>query len=135
LLEVHAGSQSIPEEAQLSAVRATDRGGRPTFAIYGQGQTPLQQHTISTATVSRDAAPYGSRLTVSVPPIPTLVLEPDASIISLSLTLGGGRAHAAGALTVPRRCPAGGFPFAAEFGFAGGSRATATARVRCPGRP
>ena len=45
------------------------------------------------------------------------------------------RAHAAGALTVPRRCPAGGFPFAAEFGFAGGSRATATARVRCPARP
>jgi hypothetical protein len=138
LLEVHAGSQSIPEEAQLSAVRATDRGGHPTFAIYGQGQTPLQQHSISTATLSRDAPPYGSRLTVSVPPIPTLVLEPDASILSFALTIGGptgGPGGRAGpTVTVPRRCPRGGFPFAAEFQFTDGSHAAAAAHVPCPGR-
>jgi hypothetical protein len=74
-------------------------------------------------------------LAVSIPPIPTLVLEPDASIISFSLAIGGSRSHAAGAVTVPRRCPAGGFPFAAEFGFADGSRASAAAHVPCPGRP
>jgi hypothetical protein len=138
LLEVHAGSQSIPEEAQLSALRATDRRGQPTFAIYGEGQTPLHQHTISTGTVSRDAAPYGSRLTVSVPPIPTLVLEPDASILSFALTIGqptGGSGGRAGAtVTVPRHCPGGGFPFAAEFQFADGSRAAAAAHAPCPGR-
>jgi hypothetical protein len=138
LLEVHAGSQSIPEQAQLSAVRTTDRRGRPTFAIYGQGQTPLQQHTISTAALSRDAAPYGSRLTVSVPPIPTLVLEPDASILSFALTIGrpaGGSGGRPGAtVTVPRRCPGGGFPFAAQFQFADGSRAAARAHAPCPGR-
>jgi hypothetical protein len=134
-LEVHAGSQSIPEDAVVSALRIPDRAGRPALAIFGRGDTPLQEQTISTATLLADRAPFGAKLAVSIPPIPTLVLEPDASIISFSLTLGGVRAHAAGALTVPRRCPVGGFPFAAEFGFAGGSRATATARIRCPVHP
>ena len=84
-----------------------------------------------------DHAPYGHKLIVSIPPIPTLVYEPDASIVSLSLTIGGvgarPRAHAAaGTITVPRRCPAGGFPFAANFAFADETAASATARVRCP---
>jgi hypothetical protein len=134
LLEVHAGSQSIPEEAVLSALRVPDRGGHAALAIFGRGETPLQQQTISTATVLADRAPYGARLKVSVPPIPSVVYEPDASILSFSLTIGGPAAHAAGAVTVPRRCPAGGFPFAAEFTFADGSRATARAHVPCPHR-
>jgi hypothetical protein len=116
----------------ISAVRTPDRAGHHTLAIFGQGDTPLQEQTLSTATLLADRAPYGARLAVSIPPIPTLVLEPDASILNFSLTLGGPRAHAAGAITVPRRCPVGGFPFAAEFTFSDGSHAVATARVPCP---
>jgi hypothetical protein len=134
LLEVHAGSQSIPEEAVVSAVRAPDRSGHAALALFGQGETPLQQQTISTATLLPDRAPYGTRLTVSIPPIPTVVYEPDASILSFTLVIGGPRAHGAGGVTVPRHCPAGGFPFAAEFAFADGSRAGATAQIPCPGR-
>jgi hypothetical protein len=33
---------------------------------------------------------------------------------------------------VPRRCPAGGFPFAASFTFADHSTASATTAVACP---
>jgi hypothetical protein len=132
LLEVHAGSQSIPEEAVLSALRAPDRGGHAVLAIFGQGETPLQQQTISTATVLADRAPYATKLKVSIPRIPTVVYEPDASILSFSLTIGGPRAHGPVAITVPRHCPAGGFPFAAEFTFADQSRAAATAHVPCP---
>jgi hypothetical protein len=135
LLGVHAGSQSIGEEARLWAVHVPDRGGHPSFAIYGRGETPLQQHAVSTAGLSPDHTPYGSRLTVSIPPIPTLIFEPDASIVRLWLTVGaraGPRANAGAAVTLPRRCPAGGFPFAAEFSFADHSRAGATARVPCP---
>jgi hypothetical protein len=133
LLQVHAGSQSIPEEAVVSALREPDRGGHPTLAIFGQGETPLQQHTTSIATLLPDRAPYGAELKVSIPPIPTVVYEPDASIISFSLTIGGPRARA-GAVTVPRHCPSGGFPFAAEFTFADQSHAGATAHVPCPGK-
>jgi hypothetical protein len=132
LLEVHAGSQSIPEEAVLSALRTPDRGGHRALAIFGQGETPLQQRTISTAMVLADRPPYGAELKLSIPHIPTVVYEPDASILSFSLTIGGSGVDGPGAITVPRHCPAGGFPFAAEFTFADQSWAAATAHVPCP---
>jgi len=67
-------------------------------------------------------------------PIPTVALEPDASILSWSLTIGrpgAARGHAP-AVSVPRRCPAGGFPFAADFAFADHTSARALARIPCP---
>jgi len=134
---VHAGSQSIPEQAAVEAFRGPDRGGHPTVLIFARGDTPLQQTTVSTGALAPDSGPYGLRLMVSVPPIPTLVYEPNASILSMSLTFGGvggrPRAHAAaGTVTVPRRCPAGGFRFAASFVFTDGTTVSAAARVRCP---
>jgi hypothetical protein len=136
VLEVHAGSQAIAEEAVVWALRAPDHNRHASFEIFGQGETPLQQHTISIAVVSPDGAPYGSKLTVSIPPIPTVVFEPDASIVSFSLTIGaaqsGSRPRAGAAVTVPRHCPSGGFPFASDFAFADGTSAHAAARIRCP---
>jgi hypothetical protein len=126
VLEVHAGSQSIPEEARLWAVRVRDRGGRPAFAILGRGESPLQQQTLSTAVLSPDRGPYGLKLSVSIPPIPTLVYEPDASIVSFSLTVG-----AAGAVVLPARCPSGGFPFAAALGFADSTSTSVSVRLPC----
>jgi hypothetical protein len=137
LLEVQAGSQPITEQASIWAFRGPDRGGRPVFEILGQGETPLQQRTLATAQLSADRPPYGYKLTVAIPPIPTLVYEPNASILSFSLTIGAAgrrpRAHAAAAaITVPRRCPVGGFPFAASFAFEDATMASAVARVPCP---
>jgi hypothetical protein len=137
LMSVHAGSLAVPEEATVTAFRGPNRGSRPTLEIFGQGETPLDQSSISTAVLEPDSAPYGSKLTISIPPIPTLVLEPNASFESLSLTVGGishsPRAHAAaGAILVPRSCPAGGFPFAASFTFADDSVTSASATVACP---
>jgi hypothetical protein len=136
LLEVHAGSLTVPEESTISVFRGPDRGASPTIKIFGHGETPLDESSISTAILRADNGPYGSRLTVSVPPIPTLVLEPDASFSSLSVTIGavgpGARTHAGGDVVVPRRCPSGGFPFAASFTFADQSTASAVARAPCP---
>ncbi len=136
-MSVHAGSLAVGEEATVTIFRGPNRGSRPTLEIFGQGETPLNQSSISTGVLEPNSAPYGSKLTVSIPPIPTLVLEPNASFVSLSLTVGGvgrgPRAHAAaGAILVPRSCPAGGFPFAASFTFADGSTASASTSVACP---
>jgi hypothetical protein len=135
LLEARTGSLTTPEEATISIFR----GPGAAFEVFGHGETPLDESTVSTATLGRDSAPYGSKLTESIPPIPTLRYEPNASFASFSLTLGSGgrrpRAHAAaGVITVPRACPAGGFPFAADFTFADGSTASAQAKVACPSR-
>ena len=137
LMSVHAGSLAVPEETTIAIFRGPNRAGRPTLEIFGQGETPLDQSSISTAVLEPALAPYGSKLSVSIPAIPTLVFEPDASFVSLSLTVGGvgrnPRAHAAaGAILVPHRCPAGGFPFAASFAFADGSTASASASAACP---
>jgi hypothetical protein len=135
-LEVRAGSQTLPEQVTVSVFRGPNQSGRSTLEILGHGETPLDESTLSTAVLEPDTGPYGWKLTTSIPLIPTLVFEPDASFVSLSLTVAGrgGRptAHAAGAIVVPRRCPAGGFPFAASFAFADHSSASATTAVPCP---
>jgi hypothetical protein len=137
-LEVHAGSQTIPEQAALWAFRGPPgAGGAVTLELLGVGNTPLQQRTISTGVLHSDGAPFGSQLTITIPPIPTVAFEPNASFDSLSLTVGvlagTPRAHAAGArIVVPRRCPSGGFPFAATIGFADGSHTRAATAVPCP---
>jgi hypothetical protein len=132
LLEVHAGSQTLPEDSTISVFRGPDRGNRPTFEIFGHGETPLDESTISTAVLQRDAAPYGSKLSVSVPPIPTIVYEPNASFSSLSLTIGASAGRSRSLVSIPRRCPRGGFPFAASFTFADRSSASASVRLSCP---
>jgi hypothetical protein len=127
-LEVHAGSQTLPEQAAAWAFRGPNRGSSPTLEILSQGYTPLDERTLSTGVLrSQNDAPYGSQLTISIPPIPTLVYEPDASVRTLSLTIAR-----SGTIVVPDSCPAGGFAFAATSTFADGSTATAAASVPCP---
>jgi hypothetical protein len=132
LLKVHAGSQTLPEEATISVFRGPNRGGRPTFEIFGHGETPLDESTISTAVLQRDTPPFGSKLIVSVPPIPTLVYEPNASFSSLSLTIGAPAGRSRSPVAIPRRCPRGGFPFASSVTFADRSTASASVRLPCP---
>jgi hypothetical protein len=132
LLKVHAGSQTLPEQATVSIYRGPSQGPNPTFEIVGQGETPLDERTVSTALLQPDTAPYGSRLTVSIPPIPTLVYEPDASFSSLSLTIGNVGARAGRLVAVPRSCPSGGLPFTSTFTFADASVASSSARLACP---
>lgn len=132
LLKVHAGSQTLPEEATISVFRGPNRADRPTFEIFGHGETPLDESTISTAVLQRDTPPFGSKLIVSVPPIPTLVYEPNASFSSLSLTIGAPAGRSRSPVAIPRRCPRGGFPFASSFTFADRSTASASVRLPCP---
>jgi len=134
-MEVHAGSQAVPEQATLWVFRGPNHAGQLSFLIFGQGYTPLYQSAVSTEVLETDNPPYGWRTVVAVPPIPTVMYEPDASFLSLSLTFTGDspRAHAAaGKIVIPASCPAGGFPFATEVAFADGTTAQSTATVPCP---
>jgi hypothetical protein len=134
LLEVHAGSQTLPEQATLSVFRGPDVGAGPTFEVLGQGATPLDERTISTAILEPDSAPYGSKLVVSVPPIPTLTYEPNASFSSLSLTIGNVASGPPGKISVPHRCPRGGLSFAANFSFADHTSTSTSVQLPCPRR-
>lgn len=134
LAEVRAGSQVLTEDIVLSAFLGPLQNNQPTLVILGQGDTPLQERVVMTGMMLLDRAPYGERLVMSIPPIPTLPLEPFASTVRFSLTIGAERQRKRNANTVlvPSRCPAGGFPFAADFTYADGSADSAFTTAPCP---
>jgi hypothetical protein len=135
LAETHAGSQITTENVELHAFLGPPQNLQPTFEVLAHGYTPLDERVVFTGKVTSAEAPYGEQLEMSIPPVPTLPLEPDASISTFSLTVGASRragSHAGSTVSVPSHCPAGGFPFAAQFTYADGSTSSAIATVPCP---
>jgi hypothetical protein len=135
LVEAHAGSQLITENITLWVFLGPLQNFQPTFEVLGQGYTPLRERVVLSGTVIPDHVPYGEELVMDIPPIFTLPLEPDASVATLTLTVGTSThrlARDANTVVVPGSCPAGGFPFAAEFTYADGSTGSALATSPCP---
>jgi hypothetical protein len=135
LAEAQAGSQLITEDISLWLFLGPFHNLQPSFEILGQGYTPFDERVVLTGTVLPDNPPYGEDLVMSVPPIPTLPLEPDASILTMSLTVGVSKPRhprTANTVVVPSSCPPGGFPFAADFTYADGSTGNALATAPCP---
>jgi hypothetical protein len=135
LAEAQAGSQIITENIALGLFLGPFVNLEPTFEVLGQGYTPFDERVVLTGTVAVDNPPYGEDLILSVPSIPTLPLEPNASIVSMELTVGTSKPRnprEANTVVVPSRCPKGGFPFAADFTYADGSSTSALASAPCP---
>jgi len=135
LVETHAGAQTITENVTLRAFLGPPNNLQPTFEILAQGYTPLDERVVFGGSVLSGSAPYGEQLVMSIPPVPTLPLEPDASIVTFSLTVGaskGHRTHDQNTVRVPSTCPPGGFPFDGEFTYADGSVGNALATIPCP---
>lgn len=133
LLSVHAGTEPINEEATLWVERGPEHDGLPSFEIFGQGYTPLYQSAVATELFQTGSGPYSYRAVTSVPPIPTLMYEPNASFLSMSLSFGNVKhPGGAGRIFTPRTCPAGGFPFGVQVVFENGASASTSATVPCP---
>jgi hypothetical protein len=135
LAEAQAGSQLITEDISLWLFVGPFHNLQPTFEILGQGYTPFYQRVVLTGTVVPDNPPYGEDLVMSIPPIHTIPLEPDASIVTMSLTVGVSKPRfprEANTIVVPSSCPAGGFSFGADFTYADGSTGSALSMAPCP---
>ena len=134
LVEGNLGALPTFEEVKLWAFLGPLRNLQPTFEILATGHTPLAVQMVLTATALPARAPYGEALAMTVPAVPTVPGEPDASVISFSLTIGTGgrRGRHAATVEVPSNCPPGGLPFAAAFTYADGSSGSALATVPCP---
>lgn len=132
-IEALAGSQTLAEHVTLTSFLGPLEA-QPTFELLAQGFTPFERRVVIRGTAVPDSGPYGEDLVISVPRIVTLPLEPDASISSLSLSLGSlprPGSREVNAVIVPSHCPRGGFPFAVQSTFADGSSSTAVASVPC----
>lgn len=131
LAETPTGTQLLTERLALSVFLGPPHNLQPTVEILAQGRTPLDERMILTGEPFVSRAPYGEGLLIPIPAIPTVALEPAASIVRFRLTIGTGQAHG-GAVIVPSSCPSGGFPFAARFTYSDGSSADALATAPCP---
>lgn len=135
LTDALLGSQLLSEHVALSLFVGPLVNLEPTFEILAEALTPFHERVVIVGKVLPDDPPFGEDLSITLPPIRTLPLEPDASIVSLSLSIGprpGTRSRESNAVLVPAHCPRGGFPFAIESSFAdGGSSKTLTA-APCP---
>lgn len=134
LAQAQLGSQLLGERVSLWVFLGPLRNLQPTFEILAQGYTPFDERFVLTGTVLPDNPPYGEDLVLSVPAIPTLPLEPDASIASISLTIGATRRSAREPNTAiePSRCPPGGFPFGAALTYDNGFEQNAASTAPCP---
>jgi hypothetical protein len=134
LVRTRLGSQLLAESISLWVFLGPLRNLQPTFEMLAQGYSPFDERVVLTGTVLPDNPPYGEDLVLSVPAIPTLPLEPDASIASMSLTIGASRrsAHEPNTTIEPTSCPPSGFPFAAELMYADGSTQDVSTTTPCP---
>jgi hypothetical protein len=133
--KAYLGTQLTIENVSLWAFLGPLRNLQATVEILGEGYSPFaEQMVLSANALASDRAPYGEGLELSIPPISTVPSGSDVSIVMFSLEIGtsGPRSADANTVLVPSRCPAGGFPFAAEFTYAGGATGSALASVPCP---
>jgi hypothetical protein len=134
LVRALLGSQLLEESISLWVFLGPLRNLQATFEMLAQGYTPFDERVVLSGAVRSDNPPYSEDLVLSVPAIPTLPLEPDASIASMSLTIGSSprAARESNSTIEPARCPPGGFPFAAELTYADGSMQNVSTASPCP---
>jgi hypothetical protein len=135
LAESLVGSGVISEEVALWAFIGPPQGNDPTLELVGEGSTPVPAQVVVTGTVVPARAPYGEKLVIPVPPIPTLPSATETSLANLTLTIGASgphRARGANTVVIPAPCPTGGWPFAAVFTYADGSSDSSIAKAPCP---
>jgi hypothetical protein len=144
LAELRFGPQLVTEKATISIARAPDQEGHIALLLYASGPSPVNTQILSPAQLLPSDPPFGGRLDMQLPVIPSVPGAPDVAIVSLRVSLGPQGLiyyeHAEGStlaytpkgILLPRTCPRGGFPFAATFSFLDGSHPIAQTVVPCP---
>jgi hypothetical protein len=146
LAEMRFGQHVVKESAQLTIARTADEGGHVALLFYAVGPSPVDTQILSPAQLVPATAPFGGRLNIELPLVPSVPGAPDIAITQIQATIGpkgvsydeqlDGRTipYSPRGILLPDTCPRGGFPFSAEFTFLDGSRPTARAVIPCPGK-
>jgi hypothetical protein len=143
-VEVPFGTGSGHEIPEVQAFAGPSPKGNLVVLFYANGLYPISAQLAFAGEVLPATGRFGSQLQTSVPLVTSVPGGPDVSIVSVTSTIGPSHLtyykHVHGQLvpfqprgvSVPERCPRGGFPFAAEFNFQDGSRTSAQTTVPCP---
>jgi len=146
LVEVPFGAGSGHEVPEIQALMGPPHDGNDVVLFYANGQSPVIAQLVFSAELLPAFGAFGSQLAAQVPAVASVPGGPDVSLVSVRSTIGPSRLtyyrrshgrlvafHPRG-VSVPERCPRGGFPFSAQFGFQDGSSAGASTTVPCPPR-
>jgi hypothetical protein len=137
LVEVPLGPGVLTETATIALLAGPAQDGYLTLLVCATGESPIAARIVlPTLLLPGD-------LHFSVPLIPSVPGAQDVAVVRLRATLGGrltyyervhGRtvAYHPKGIVLPRRCPRGGFRFAATFDFLDGGQAHAQTAVPCP---
>jgi hypothetical protein len=143
-VEVPFGTGAGHEIPEVQVVSGPSPNGNLTVLFYANGLFPVSAQLTFSGEVLPDSGRFGSQLATTVPLVTSVPGGPDVSIVSVTSTIGPSHLtyykHVHGRLvafhprgvSVPERCPHGGFPFTAEFGFQEGASTSASTTVPCP---
>jgi hypothetical protein len=137
LARFQIGPEIFEESADLAVLAGPSPDGYVRPLISAEGGTPVSTQIVMPSVLSP------GQLKVTVPLVPGLPEGPDVAVVAVSLTLGGEltyretvhghtRAYRPRGITLPARCPPGGFGFAADLMFLDSSAAHAETGVPCP---
>lgn len=130
---VSFGTERVAETVSVQPFFAP--GGGLVFFI--DGVTPVSIEKLAVGKIITSSPPYGPTVISEVPLIETVPGALDASAQTISVKVGA--AHRQGKktiyyITVPKKCPKGGFPLKTVMTFLGGVTSEATAKEPCPKR-
>ncbi len=130
---VSFGGERVPERASVQAFFGP--GG--SLQAFVDGSTPVALEFVVAGQVVPAAPPFSMEFIDEVPLIETVPGAPDASFIEGALVVGA--AHRSGGktvsyVTIPDKCPKGGWPVKVELTFLGGATAQASYMMPCPKR-
>jgi hypothetical protein len=145
-VEVPFGVDSGREIPEIEALMGPPHEGNIVVLFYANGLAPVYAQIVFAGELLPGEGAFGGNLDTTIPEIKSVTNGPPVSIINVSSTIGPNHLtyykHVHGKLvgykpqgiSLPLKCPRGGFPFAAQFTFLDGSKVPATSRVPCPRR-
>ncbi len=145
-VEVPFGATSGHEIPEIDALMGPPHDGNIVVLFYANGDTPIDAQIVFQGELIAGSETFGGSLNATLPLIPSVTGGPPVSVVSVQSTIGPDdltyyeRVHGhlvsfhPQGVSVPSRCPRGGFLFSAQFSFLDGSSTTATTAVPCPRR-
>jgi hypothetical protein len=139
------GPQRVREKVSINALVGPPSSGESLDVLfYAEGLSPVYAQLVFPGLVLNDTNPFGERINTAIPLLSAWPEGPDVSLETFKSTIGplhltyhrqvNGKTisyHPHG-ISVPKTCPAGGYPFAAELDFQDGSHAVSYYHVPCP---
>jgi hypothetical protein len=130
---VSFGGERVQERASIQPFFAP--GGNLEFFL--QGTTPVALEILGSAHVLNASPPFGVEVMGEVPLIETVPGALDASAEEATIEVGAAYRRGRKTIsyvTVPKRCPKGGWPVKVELSFLGGASAEDLYEMPCPRR-